>query len=215
MEIELLLKIALSAVLGGLIGTERELSGKEAGLRTNILIAVGSTLFTIISLKISAGYSTSDPSRIISQIVTGIGFLGAGSIIQSKISVHGLTTAATIWTVAGIGIAVGTGHYLFSLTITLLIILILYIFKNISTRIRNSVNIHSYTVITKNRLSITTDVKKVIMECGINQFEWSVKKIKSGYFIEIAITASESKKKNFMEKIMEMDGVTDFSSNTV
>lgn len=214
MEIELILKILLSSVLGGLIGLERELSGKEAGLRTTILIAIGSTLFTILSFKIIKIAGAGDPSRIIAQIVTGIGFIGAGSIIHSRVSVHGLTTAATIWTVSAIGIAVGSGLYLFSLIMALLTILILHIFKYISTRIKNTIGLFSYSLITKNKLSLIADVKNVLIECGINQFEWTVKKVKSGYNIEIFISSSESKRKIFMEKIMEMDGITEFSSNS-
>lgn len=214
MEIELILKILLSSVLGGLIGLERELSGKEAGLRTTILIAIGSTLFTILSFKIIEIAGAGDPSRIIAQIVTGIGFIGAGSIIHSRVSVHGLTTAATIWTVSAIGIAVGSGLYLFSLIMALLTILILHIFKYISTRIKNTIGLFSYSLITKNKLSLIADVKNVLIECGINQFEWTVKKVKSGYNIEIFISSSESKRKIFMEKIMEMDGITEFSSNS-
>lgn len=213
MEIELILKILLASVLGGLIGLERELSGKEAGLRTNILIAIGSTLFTILSFKIVKISGSGDSTRIIAQIITGIGFIGAGSIIQSKISVHGLTTAATIWTVSAIGISVGSGLYLFSFIVTVLILFILHIFKKISEKIRNTTRLFSFSMTTKNRLSIVTDVKKVLMECGINHFEWSVNKVKSGYNIEVSVFSSENKKKMFMDKIMEMDGISDFSVN--
>lgn len=97
------------------MGLERELKQKSAGLKTNILICLGSTLFTMISIAISranveVGGLPGDPGRIAAQIVSGIGFLGGGAIIQSRATIHGLTTAATIWLVAGLGVAVGMGY---------------------------------------------------------------------------------------------------------
>ena len=103
----MILKLLLAGVLGGLIGFEREAHGRPAGLRTHILVSLGSALFTIVSLSYSG--ERSDPSRIASQIVTGIGFLGAGTIIRQGSIVRGLTTAASLWTTAAIGMAVGTG----------------------------------------------------------------------------------------------------------
>ncbi len=102
--------ILLAVVLGAIIGLERELSGKAAGLRTNILICVGASVFTIISVRLSAGREES-VARIAAQVVTGVGFLGAGAIIQDRGGVHGLTTAATIWLVASIGMACGAGMH--------------------------------------------------------------------------------------------------------
>lgn len=99
-------KLLLAAFLGGIIGLERELRGKPAGLRTNILIAMGAALFTTISLQMAVN---SDPTRIAAQVVTGIGFLGAGVILREHGAVVGLTIAATIFVVAAIGVAVGAG----------------------------------------------------------------------------------------------------------
>jgi putative Mg2+ transporter-C (MgtC) family protein len=115
---ELLGRVALAAALGGLLGLERELREREAGLRTHLLVSVGSALFTIVSAYgfhefLASGSSVvrADPSRIAAQIVTGIGFLGAGAIIRQGLSVRGLTTAATLWVVAAIGMASGAGYY--------------------------------------------------------------------------------------------------------
>lgn len=107
---QLLIRLALAAGLGALIGLEREWSQKSAGLRTNTLIAVGSALFTLMSIELSPGVGT-DPSRIASQIVTGVGFLGGGAILRTAGSVKGLTTAAIIWVNAAIGMAAGGGRY--------------------------------------------------------------------------------------------------------
>jgi putative Mg2+ transporter-C (MgtC) family protein len=107
--LDLTLRLLLAAGLGAAIGIERELRRKPAGLRTNILIAVGSALFTIVSIRLATVSST--PDRIAAQVVTGIGFLGAGAIIRSGRNVHGMTTAATIWVNAAVGMAVGAGEY--------------------------------------------------------------------------------------------------------
>lgn len=104
-----LLRLALAAALGGAIGLEREYRRKSAGLRTNMLISLGSALFSILSIELGA--AAGSPDRIAAQVVTGIGFLGAGAILRSGENVHGLTTAATIWVNAAIGMAAGLGSY--------------------------------------------------------------------------------------------------------
>ena len=109
-DLELVERLCLSAFLGGILGIEREWRNKSAGLRTNILIAMGSTLFTMLSVDLSRS-SGGDGTRIAAQIVTGIGFLGAGAIMRTGLDVQGLTTAATIWVNAAVGVAVGGGEY--------------------------------------------------------------------------------------------------------
>jgi putative Mg2+ transporter-C (MgtC) family protein len=126
---ELVRRIALAAVLGGLLGAERELRHKSAGFRTNILIAIGSALFTILS--IGSASSGADPARISAQIVTGIGFLGAGTIIRTRSGVHGLTTAATVWVNAGLGMAAGTGAYHLAIIGALTTLAVLFILSPI------------------------------------------------------------------------------------
>ena len=106
---EAFVRLALAAILGGAIGLEREYRHKPAGLRTNMLIALGSALFSILSVELGAGAGS--PDRIAAQVVTGIGFLGAGAILRSGDHIHGLTTAATIWVNAAIGMAAGLGSY--------------------------------------------------------------------------------------------------------
>ena len=119
-----LLSIIFAVIFGAVIGIEREFHGKAAGLRTNILICLGAAVFTIISERMTAGTEGS-VTRIAAQIVTGVGFLGAGAIIQDRGGVHGLTTAATIWLVASIGMACGARFYQLALITTLLAILVL------------------------------------------------------------------------------------------
>ncbi len=113
-------KLFLAITFGGLIGLERELKGKPAGFRTNILICLGSTLYMILSIKLGG-----DPGRVAAQVVTGIGFIGAGTIIQSRGTITGLTTAATIFVVAAIGLAIGANHLLLATVFTGLVLLVL------------------------------------------------------------------------------------------
>lgn len=113
---EVLLRLFVAAVLGGAIGVERELRERQAGLRTHLVVCVGSALFTLVSAYgfegvLSQGRVVADPTRIAAQIVSGIGFLGAGAIIRQGLSVRGLTTAATLWLVAAIGMASGAGYW--------------------------------------------------------------------------------------------------------
>ncbi len=122
-ELEMVLRILLAVALGAVIGFQRGKAEKPAGLRDLVLICSGSALFTVVSIY---GFGIADPSRVAAGIVTGIGFLGAGAIIRrGEGVVRGLTTAATIWVVAGIGLAAGTGLYLIATVTTLVILLVL------------------------------------------------------------------------------------------
>jgi putative Mg2+ transporter-C (MgtC) family protein len=130
---EVLLRVVLAGVLGGAIGAEREIREREAGLRTHMLVAVGSALFTIVSAYAWSDFTfsqrggiTFDPTRIAAQIVTGIGFLGAGAIIRQGLSVRGLTTAASLWVVAAIGMASGAGYYSAAVITTIVVLISLW-----------------------------------------------------------------------------------------
>ena len=129
-RLELMLQVGLATLLAGAIGLERELGGKPAGLRTNILICIGSVLYTHLSIAMlgaiaGAGGTGTDPTRVAGQIVTGVGFIGAGTILHARGAVVGLTSAATIWVVAAIGVALGSGYYLEGIATTLVVLLVL------------------------------------------------------------------------------------------
>ena len=126
MPVDYVWRLLLAAGLGAAVGVEREYRQKPAGLRTNILIAVGSALFTILSLEMTKGVG--DTSRVAGQIVTGIGFLGGGAIMRYRDTVHGMTTAATIWVNAALGIAAGDGQFglaTFTAALTLVVLVVL------------------------------------------------------------------------------------------
>jgi putative Mg2+ transporter-C (MgtC) family protein len=139
-DLETVKRLCLSALLGGALGFEREWKQKSAGLRTNVLIAMGATLFTVMSIDLSAS-SGGDATRIAAQIVTGIGFLGAGAIMRTGGSIRGLTTAAMIWVNAAVGVAVGGGEYrvaLIATAVTLLVLLTLNPVERIIDRMRTA-----------------------------------------------------------------------------
>jgi putative Mg2+ transporter-C (MgtC) family protein len=138
---EILGRVALAAALGAVLGLERELREREAGLRTHLLVSVGSALFTIVSaygfrefLTSGANVVRADPTRIAAQIVTGIGFLGAGAIIRQGVAVRGLTTAATLWVVAAIGMASGAGYYSAAVITTGVALLALWPLRSLAYR---------------------------------------------------------------------------------
>jgi putative Mg2+ transporter-C (MgtC) family protein len=122
--VEELLRLLLAAGLGGIIGVEREMRHKPAGLRTNMLITLGSALFTMASIQFAGGGTT---DRVAAQIVTGVGFLGGGAILRDGGNVHGLTTAATIWVNAGVGMAAGAGHYAMAIIATFVTLIVLVV----------------------------------------------------------------------------------------
>jgi putative Mg2+ transporter-C (MgtC) family protein len=147
--LEISIKIGIIVFLSGIVGLDRELRHKPAGVKTHILVGLGSTIFTLVSLYMYYEFqgkpgAAIDPGRIAAQVVTGIGFLGAGTIMQSKGTITGLTTAASLWAVAGIGLAVGAGMYPLAIIATVAIILVFliinkiaYMFEHQVKRIRN------------------------------------------------------------------------------
>ncbi|MFH1413415.1 MAG: MgtC/SapB family protein [Candidatus Omnitrophota bacterium] len=129
---QVILRLILSVVLSGFIGLERQVRRRYVGLRTHILLCLGSCLIMLTSLYVFDIYKDKvplDPARIAAGVITGIGFLGAGTIIRDKERVKGLTTAASLWVVAGIGLAVGVGFYLASIVTTILALVVLYFLR--------------------------------------------------------------------------------------
>ena len=130
------LRLLVATILCGVIGIEREVRNKPAGIRTNALIGLGAALMSLVGIELARSYpAVTDPSRIASIVVQGIGFLGAGTIIQARGSVHGLTTAATMWVVAGIGIACGLGSYELATVTTLIVLVLLVVFGRLDARL--------------------------------------------------------------------------------
>ncbi|GAO44634.1 MgtC/SapB family protein [Flavihumibacter petaseus] len=146
MENEVIIRFLIAALWGGVVGLEREFRSKAAGFRTMILISVGACLFTMLSMYIGAPAS---PDRIASNIVTGIGFLGAGVIFRGTDKVNGITTAATIWAVAAVGMGIGAGRYVAAASASVLMLIILAVLPYFEKLIDKLNQSRSYTVICK------------------------------------------------------------------
>jgi len=159
-----IIKILLSVFAGGLIGIEREFRDKAAGFRTLIFICAGATLFTIFSDKLAGD---NDPNRIAANIVTGVGFLGAGVILRNRGRVIGLTTAATIWITAAVGMGIGGGEYTISGIMVLLAIAVLWLFPYIEHCIDNVREERTYEVACSNRTEQLERLKAIFRESGL------------------------------------------------
>ncbi len=158
------LKLFVSLAAGAIVGAEREYKSKNAGFRTIILITVGSTLFTIISFSMAGNF---DPTRIASNIITGVGFLGAGAIFREGVNVKGLTTAATIWISAAIGMAIGAGQYEFAGVVLLIVMLILLGFSPLQKLIDNYNTEHIYKVTVYCNTFNIDELFKLFSECKL------------------------------------------------
>ena len=153
--VENLVKLGMAVLIGGIIGVEREFQDKAAGFRTIILITVGSTLFTIFSLNMDPGFTK---TRIAANIVTGIGFLGAGAIIREGGRIAGMTTAATVWLSAALGMGIGAGELIFVSIATFVIVVVLLIFPHFEERIDRIRESRSY------KIAVAIDKAEKIME---------------------------------------------------
>src|SRR5450759_1897264 len=169
LRLDLLVKLGLAVLLGGIIGFERELSGKPAGLRTNILICIGAALLMDVSIRIGIadGRRIGDPGRIAAQIVSGVGFLGAGTIMQARGMVTGLTSAATIWVVAAIGMAVGAGFYVEGMEAGLLVTFVLAGLGSLEHWVRRARLTASATIRARVDMS-AEDIRTALHAHGIN-----------------------------------------------
>jgi putative Mg2+ transporter-C (MgtC) family protein len=182
-DLDMITRLVLASVLGGLIGLEREIHGRPAGFRTHLLVSLGSCLFTIASIdfyRLYGNFSGTvpvgvDAGRIAAQIVSGIGFLGAGAIIKEKASIRGLTTAACLWVAAAIGLACGTGLYPAATTVTVLAVLSLLLLKKVENRLRrdNYVSIKVWCDDLDGQMSkiekLITDSRMEVVHVGIEK----------------------------------------------
>jgi putative Mg2+ transporter-C (MgtC) family protein len=203
----LLLRLVLSIVIGGIIGAEREFVSKDAGFRTLMLICLGSCLFTLFSIFI--GVETS-PDRIASNIVTGIGFLGAGVIFQHENSVKGLTTAATVWATAAIGMGIGGGYYWVSVGGAALVLIALFLFTYMEDWIERINQTRSYRIQCNYKEETFGKFEDMFRECRL-KFKRN-KQTKSGEQITGSWTVSGSEKNHnkFISQILRDDTVTEF-----
>jgi len=176
-------RLILAAVLSGAIGFEREFHGRAAGFRTHILLCIGSTLVMLTSMHIFDiyyGRVACDPARIAAGVITGIGFLGAGTIMHSKSSVRGLTTAASLWVVAGIGLAVGSGLYFGSIVTTVLTIITLMIFSRIEHAMIRKDWYKTLVIDMKESTELLKDIRELISEYRAEITDFEAERSKDG-----------------------------------
>lgn len=192
-----LLKILVSLAMGGLIGLEREVSDKAAGLRTNILICVGATLFTLLS-----GYFHNDPARISAQLVSGIGFLGAGAIMREGDRVTGLTTAATIWTVAAVGMAVGYGHYSLAALVTATILFVQLAFTQLDILIDDWRERHTYRIVSKLDDKSLDEIERLFREARVRVIRSKAMKRQNIYYSEWYTSGPRKGQEHVLAKLL-------------
>ena len=197
-----IVKLLLALVLGALIGWERELYDKPAGFRTNTLICVGSALFTIFSLKIGTIPGT-DSARIAAQIVSGIGFLGAGAIIRRGEAVLGLTTAATIWFVASIGMGIGAGYYVLSSVGTALALAILFLFRKIENLADRFHTTRTYHVILSAEDEAVRELNLALDSCELKVLGSKQVKSDNRYFYDITLSGRKAHHNPLLEKLLK------------
>lgn len=191
-EIEALIRMLIALVCGGLIGYEREYKNRPAGLRTHMLVCIGSALVMVVSQYLFTQYSpgVTDPARLGAQVISGIGFLGAGTIIRDRFSVKGLTTAATLWVVACIGLAIGSGYYLMGVITTVLIFLTLVLFRKLESfmKIKPLKAQLKITAVKSDNLFVV--IKKEIEKEGIIIEKAKFIKSKSGENVDMVLDVS-------------------------
>src|SRR5215813_12921121 len=210
MDPSIALKLMLAAVLGGIIGLERQIRDKPAGLRTNILICVGSTLFMSISTKVAALVG-GDPTRIAAQIISGIGFLGAGAVLHSHGFVLGLTTAATIWVVAGVGMAVGSGMYLVAIFATAMSLVTLYLLSFVEDRIQGRRS-YSYSLVVSDLNQALASVNRVLQESSVSAASFNFKKRADHYRVWFNLVIPRDKNIKIIQRLSEVPEIIQVES---
>ena len=206
LEAEDFISIVVSIFCGGIIGFEREYSNKSAGFRTIILISLGSTIFTIVSK-----HGTGSDDRIAANIITGIGFIGAGVIFKDKLSVLGLTTAAVIWTTAGIGMATGIGYHMLAFVMTIFTILVLSLFGRVEYVI-DRLN-HSKTInLTFNNTDLNNimSLEDLLRERKIKSKRILMNKIEGKLFAVFKVTGNERQFVQLNEDLIKMESIIDY-----
>jgi len=204
LDVTIVLKLLLAATLGGMIGLEREIHRKPAGLRTNMFICMGSALFTILSAQVVTG-TAHDPGRIAAQIITGIGFIGAGAIIRERGSVVGLTTAATIFVVASVGMAVGMGLYVTGLFTAIIILLALSLLGWAEKRFSLKTRPVAFRLTTGKLEAAMAAANRSLGELKIPMQHFQVFRVGQDFVMEFDADVSHGQQQAILEKLSTLD----------
>lgn len=201
------IKLLVSLILGAVLGAEREYKSRNIGFRTIILITLGSTFFTILSVIIAG---SSDPSRVASNIVTGIGFLGAGAIFRDGATVRGVTTASIIWVSAAIGMACGLRQYEFAIMVTITVLIILLGFAGVQNFIDRYNKEVIYSVVIENKPEIRTELEQKIRSFKLKSIWINCSKIDSDLQIVYEVNGSEINHQAFIQYLCASQMVKSF-----
>jgi putative Mg2+ transporter-C (MgtC) family protein len=201
MEMEVWTQLLLAAALGGVVGLEREYSKKPAGLRTNILICLGSAFFTVLSSELAPQFA-GDPTRIASNVVVGIGFIGAGTIIRAGGSVVGLTTAATIFVVASIGMGVGAGHHWQAIAVAIISIVTLNILGILEHKFARSVQSFRYVALVRDPALALDRISGMLREYHLFMDRVDVSREDRHYRMSFLVLTSRKTSEQVMQRIL-------------
>lgn len=207
--LENVIKVGMAVLIGGLIGAEREFQDKAAGFRTIILITVGSTLFTIFSLSMDPGFTQ---TRIAANIVTGIGFLGAGAIVREHGRVGGLTTAATIWLSAALGMGIGAGELAFVSISTFVVLIVLFVFPYLERWIDQSREARSYRIVMASTdLKGVEKIKDALEANALRMLNHHQTKTEDAIIGTWRVIGSPKNHEKFVDKMVEDETVKEFT----
>lgn len=201
------LRLLFALLTGSLIGLEREFKGKPAGMRTNMLMCMGSCLIMILSVEVAKSTDKiADPGRIAAQVVTGIGFLGAGTIIRSRVSVAGLTTAATLWFVAALGLVIGYGRFDLAAITTALIVVTLNTIGRLENRLQVKHGLHILRILNRGGSESLVRFKEIMAEHRITPENIVLEQKEDAVYISMEYIVSNSKHESFSGAIRATKG---------
>jgi putative Mg2+ transporter-C (MgtC) family protein len=205
--IEVIVKLVLAVVFGGIIGLEREFSQKPAGLRTNILICIGATMMMALSgiMLGGAASGSADALRIAAGVITGMGFIGAGTIMQAGGHVHGLTTASTLWAVAGLGLFIGAGYYAFAAVYTGIVVITLFVFPIIERMVPHRSSFHY--LVRAASIEAVDELRREAAAARIKLEELSFRKDGDSAVLGFHIVTSVARARAFREKILTVGDI--------
>ncbi len=205
LTLDIVLRLVLAIALGGIIGLERETSHKPAGLRTHILICLSAAMMMILSELLLAGSPglTGDLLRVAAAVIMGMGFIGAGTIIQAEGTVHGLTTATTLWTVSALGLVVGAGRYLIAIIFSVLALGTLVLLRRVEEAHLKKALYH-YQLKIKDSPDVLINLRKLIFHLGLKLAELNLKKEKNVFNVTLAFSSSEEKERQFNQSLFDM-----------
>jgi putative Mg2+ transporter-C (MgtC) family protein len=192
-------RLLLAAVLGGAVGLERELSHKPAGIRTNMLICLGAALFTIISYKMAGAFG-GDHTRIAAQIIPGIGFIGAGVVIRDRATVIGITSAATIFVVASIGMAIGSGFYVIGIFAAALLLASLVAIGKLERRLGLHMQLMRFRVTATSEDTVDR-VRGIVDEIGIHTRTWDTRRTDEGVLVEFEAEVTGPQERDLVTRL--------------